>query len=133
MAQTQAALKRFRVTGLTLVELMLVVLLVGVLAGIAMPMYSNYRERINRSTAIMDIKVLQLLITDYAANGGSFPASLADIGNGGKLDPWGHAYQYLDLTPPARAVMRARTTSSTRSTLTLICTAWVRMAYPRPN
>lgn len=98
MAQTQAALKRFRVAGLTLVELMLAVLLVGVLAGIAMPMYANYRERINRATAIMDIKVLQAIITDYAADGGSYPASLANVNNGGKLDPWGHAYQYVDLT-----------------------------------
>jgi len=97
MNQKQPALKRVRVAGLTLVELMLVVLLIGVLAAIAMPMYANYRERINRSTAIMDIRVLQALITDYAANGGSFPASLADVGNGGKLDPWGHAYQYVDL------------------------------------
>lgn len=23
---------------------------------------------------------------------------LADVGNGGKLDPWGHAYKYVDLT-----------------------------------
>lgn len=98
MAQTQVALKRFRVAGLTLVELMLAVLLVGVLAGIAMPMYANYRERINRATAIMDIKVLQAIITDYAADAGSYPASLANINNGGKLDPWGHAYQYVDLT-----------------------------------
>lgn len=98
MDLTHALLVRIRVAGLTLVELMLVLVLIGVLAAIAMPMYANYRERINRSTAIMDIRVLQLLIADYAASEGSFPASLADIGNGGKLDPWGHAYQYVDLT-----------------------------------
>ena len=89
---------RIRATGLTLVELMLVVALIGVLAAIAMPMYSNYRERINRTIATQDVRVLQLLIADYAASGGSLPASLADVGNGGKLDPWGHAYQYVDLT-----------------------------------
>lgn len=98
MPQTQAALKRFRVAGLTLVELMLAMLLVGVLSGIAMPMYANYLERINRATAIMDIKVLQAIITDYVADARPYPASLADVGNGGKLDPWGHAYQYVDLT-----------------------------------
>ncbi|MDO8250007.1 MAG: prepilin-type N-terminal cleavage/methylation domain-containing protein [Rhodoferax sp.] len=89
---------RIRAAGLTLVELMLVLMLIGVLAAIAMPMYANYRERINRATAVQDIRILQLLIADYAASGGTFPTSLADVGNGGKLDPWGQAYQYVDLT-----------------------------------
>ena len=98
MDSKHAPLARGRATGLTLVELMLVVALVGVLAAIAMPIYNNYRARINRTIAIQDVRVLQLLIADYAASGGSLPASLADVGNGGKLDPWGHAYQYVDLT-----------------------------------
>lgn len=91
-------LVRIRVAGLTLVEIMLVLMLIGVLASVAMPAYANYRERINRSKAILDIRVLQVLIADYAASEGSFPASLADVGNGGMLDPWGHAYAYVDLT-----------------------------------
>ncbi len=91
-------LLRIRLAGLTLIELMLVVALIGVLAAVAMPIYSNYRERVNRTIAIQDIKILQLLIADHAANGGSFPASLADVGNGGKLDPWGQPYRYVDLT-----------------------------------
>ncbi|NCN70977.1 MAG: prepilin-type N-terminal cleavage/methylation domain-containing protein [Betaproteobacteria bacterium] len=89
---------RVLLAGLTLIELMLVVALIGVLASIAMPIYSNYRERINRTIAIQDIRVLQLLIADFATNNGAFPASLADVGNSGKLDPWGHAYRYVDLT-----------------------------------
>ena len=98
MDSKQAPLVRVRTAGLTLIELLLVMGLIAVLAAIAMPIYANYRDRINRSIAIQDVKIIQVLITDYAASGGSFPASLADIGNGGKLDPWGHAYRYLDLS-----------------------------------
>ncbi len=88
-----------REAGWTLVELALMAAVIGVLAAIALPMYDNHRERIKRATAILDIRALQFQIKDYAAdNGGAFPASLSDIGNGGKLDPWGRPYQYLDLT-----------------------------------
>lgn len=87
-----------RKAGLTLIELLLVLALIGVLAAIALPMYANYRDRINRATAIQDIGIIQVLISDYAAGGGAYPASLADIGNGGKLDPWGNPYQYVNLT-----------------------------------
>lgn len=93
------SLTRGRKAGWTLVELMLIVAVVGVLAAIVTPKYANYRERIKRSTAILDIRVLQALVKDHAdGNGGSFPASLAEVGNGGRLDPWGRLYQYVDLT-----------------------------------
>ena len=98
MRLKRSLLTRIQKAGLTLIELLLVVMLIGVLAAIAMPMYTNYRERINRSTAIQDIRIIQLLISDYATSGGSFPASLADVGNGGKLDPWGRVYRYVDLS-----------------------------------
>lgn len=98
MRSKYAYLLRGRKTGWTLVELLLVVAVVGVLAAIAMPIYANYRERVNRSTAVQDIRILQMMIKDYANDAGSFPGSLAGIGNGGKLDPWGRAYRYVDLT-----------------------------------
>lgn len=88
-----------RTAGWTLVELSLALAVVGVLAAIALPMYDNHRERIKRATAVLDIRALQMLIKDYAAdNGGTLPASLSDIGNGGRLDPWARPYRYLDLT-----------------------------------
>lgn len=85
--------------GWTLVEFMLMLTVIGVLIAIAVPAYDNHRERIKRASAVLDIGALQTIIKDYAAdNGGSFPMSLADVGNGGKLDPWGRPYQYLNLT-----------------------------------
>jgi general secretion pathway protein G len=87
-----------RNTGLTIVELMLVLAIVGVLSAIAVPAYNNYRERIKQNTAIQDITVLQALIKFYKTDNDVWPASLADIGNGDRLDPWGRPYVYLDLT-----------------------------------
>lgn len=93
-------MKRFWTRGFTLVELLIVVGIVGVLASLAYPKYQNYRDRIAIHQAIMDIKVLQLLITDYKNSNDALPSSLTDIGNGGKLDPWGHPYVYQDVTGP---------------------------------
>lgn len=86
--------------GFTLVEVLIVVGIVGVLVGLAYPRYQDYRDRIAINQAIMDIKVMQLLITDFKNSSGALPASLADVGNGGKLDPWGHPYVYQDVTGP---------------------------------
>lgn len=99
MQARKISLRPGRMAGWTLVELALTVAVVGVLAAIALPMYDNHRERIKRATAVLDIGALQMLIKDYAAdNGGTLPASLSDVGNGGRLDPWGRPYRYLDLT-----------------------------------
>jgi general secretion pathway protein G len=75
---------------------MLVLAMIGVLAAVAYPKYADYRERIKISQAIQDITILQTLITDFGRNG-AYPTSLSEIGNGGKLDPWGHPYVYQEL------------------------------------
>jgi general secretion pathway protein G len=82
---------------MTLIELMLVLAMVAVLAAVALPMYESYRERVRQSLAIQDITVLQVVIKRYATDSGSYPASLAVVGNGGKLDPWGRPYVYQEL------------------------------------
>lgn len=87
-----------RARGMTLVELLLVVGMLGVLAAIAWPVYSSYRERINQKMAIQDIKILETLIRDYTLSRGEPPQSLADVGNAGKLDPWGRPYVYQELS-----------------------------------
>ena len=99
--------RRTRRAGLTLVELMLVLAIIGVLAGIAIPKYQDYRERVKQAQAIQDIQMMQLVVKSYADDRGRPPASLAAVGNAGKLDPWGRSYVYLDLTDP-RARGKAR-------------------------
>ena len=84
--------------GFTLLEILIAVFLVGILAAIALPKYNNYRDRIAQSKAIGDIKVLQMLITDFFNSNGAYPTTLSEIGNAGLKDPWGRGYIYVNLS-----------------------------------
>lgn len=96
-----------RAPGFTLIELLLVLGLLGVLAAIALPTYQNYRERIRQSQAAQDILVLQALIRDYRLNSGRYPDSLAEVGNAGRVDPWGRAYVFQELeSAPGKGMAR---------------------------
>jgi general secretion pathway protein G len=83
--------------GMSLIEVMLVLAILGTLAGIAVPLYINYRERANREKAISDIRGLGLKIEMLAVQLGRYPDSLAEIREENLRDPWGNPYQYLNL------------------------------------
>lgn len=83
---------------MTLLELLMAVLIVGVLATIATVSYARVIERMRVSTAIADIGQMQLAINKFQADRGAYPATLADVGFGALLDPWGQGYRYLDFT-----------------------------------
>jgi len=100
MLQARGTVWARKPKGFTVVEILIAVLIVGVLAAIAIPAYGRYQDRIDRSKAIVDIRVLQLLASDYIADRGVPPDSLADVGNAGLIDPWGRPYVYADLTGP---------------------------------
>lgn len=91
--------------GLTVLELMIGLAILGVLAAIALPAYTDYRERLRVYQAVSEIGELQTAIDRYIDDNRAPPASLAQINRGGMLDPWGRPYQYLDLTtsPPGAA------------------------------
>ena len=87
-------------SGLTLIELMIVVAIIGVLASIALPAYKDYTEKARISQAISDIAAIAVKIEAYWQDDRVYPASLAEVGAAGMRDPWGNAYRYLDLTLP---------------------------------
>ena len=86
-----------RILGFTIVELLIVLAIIGVVAGIAIPRYVDYRERIKVAQAIIDIRALSLLINNYQLDARAYPPSLASVGNANKLDPWGRPYVYTNL------------------------------------
>ena len=84
--------------GLTLIELLIVIAILGTLAGIAMPMYSNQIEKARIVKAIAEISIMQkeILLYDGEESDNFLPNTLDDIGRGNLLDPWGNPYEYLN-------------------------------------
>ena len=74
--------------------------MIAALAVVAAVSYQNYRYKVEVAEAKSDILAISTAIevyeTEHHAN---FPNSLADVNMAGKLDPWNHPYQYLNLSP----------------------------------
>lgn len=91
--------------GFTLLELMLVVALIGILAGLAVPAFNAYRERAQVAACIADIKVIEKGLLAFRIDEDRFPDSLAEAGLDKIQDPWGHSYRYLKIEGAPKAVM----------------------------
>jgi general secretion pathway protein G len=89
--------KRYKSFGLTLVELLIAMAIIGILAGIAIPLYVGYAENARVQSAIADIRSISLVIDEYRTDRDSLPTTLADINYATFLDPWGNPYQYLNI------------------------------------
>jgi general secretion pathway protein G len=87
-----------REAGLTLIELVIGLAIVGTLATMARTRYLTVIERARVVRSIADLKNISTLIRDYQGATGRFPDSLADVDTVALLDPWGNPYQYLNLT-----------------------------------
>ena len=94
--------------GFTLIELLIVTVIIGSLAGLAVPNFQRVVERARIVKAIGDIKVIQQTITEFQITQGHYPTTLTEVGFGTKLDPWGNAYVYLLHDPPPKKTNGAR-------------------------
>lgn len=84
--------------GFTLIELLSVVAIIGVLTAIAVPRGRDLVERARVAKAIGDLRAIAQDLSGLD----SLPASLASIGRGAMLDPWGNAYVYNPFPPGRR-------------------------------
>jgi len=82
--------------GFTLLELLVVIFILGTLAGIAIPVYTHYIEKARLTKAILEVRILQKEILLYEMDHKDLPNTLNDIGRANLLDPWGNAYEYLN-------------------------------------
>ena len=86
-----------RTRGFTLMEVMLTVGLIGVLMGIAIPAFQNYRERVRENQAARDIAAISANVQRFSLDNRAFPQTLAEVGQAGLLDPWGRPYVYYNV------------------------------------
>jgi general secretion pathway protein G len=82
--------------GFTMIEMLIVLAIVGTLLAIALPMLQAAVDSARVARAIGDIGAVQIDIASYEAGGNGLPETLADIGRGNMVDPWGNAYRYLN-------------------------------------
>lgn len=95
-----------RQRGLTLIELVITMAVIGILAAIALLLYNNFTYEAQVARAIADIATIQSEITTFAAIQLRLPNDLSEIGRATYLDPWGHPYQYLNFEVSGQAGCR---------------------------
>lgn len=84
--------------GFGLLELMVVLVVAGLLATLAIPAYTGFVDRARTSRAIGDIASIGLEIEKFRlANDSLPPISLAELPIAIPLDPWGQPYSYLSI------------------------------------
>ena len=90
--------KNWLFRGFTLIELIVIIAIVGILAGIGIPAYRAYLDKARITKTISDMRVIEKEILAYKAAKEHLPESLKDINRENMEDSWGNPYQYLNFT-----------------------------------
>ncbi len=95
--------------GLTLIELLIVLAILGILAGIAISTYYGTIEKAKIVLAIADIKNIATSLDNFYEQNQVYPDTLDQLGLGGLRDLWGNPYQYVNIaTAPPQEWRRDR-------------------------
>jgi len=99
----------YRREGFTLVELVIAAFILTTLAAIAYIAHDHYVYKGQISQAIADVRAIEAKLFSHFADNGTFPPTLADVGEGGRRDPWNRPYEYWIITgDPQQKVRKDR-------------------------
>jgi general secretion pathway protein G len=84
-------------SGMTLIEVVIVMAILAILASISSIVYIDYINKARMYNAMDTIAAVSTELSSYGMDTGVYPQSLAEIGYGGLLDPWGNPYEYLNI------------------------------------
>jgi type IV pilus assembly protein PilE len=92
---------RTRITGFTLIEVMIVVAILAILAGVAVPAYSNYVTRSKLSEAIANLSDMRVKMEQYFLDNRTYAG--ACVGGTVAPLPTGKYFDYACPAPSAAA------------------------------
>jgi type IV pilus assembly protein PilE len=72
--------QRYRIRGVTLIELMIVVTIMGALAVVAIPAYRGYAERTHRTEALNAMDIMRTQQENFRLVNNTYTADLAALG-----------------------------------------------------
>jgi general secretion pathway protein G len=94
--------------GFSLIELMIVIALIGILSGIAIPWYMSYREKVKTENCKLGIKVIETAVKNYGIENTGYPEDLSDVKLSDMTDPWGKPYEYLKIAGGTKGLGKMR-------------------------
>lgn len=92
------------VSGFTLLEILIAIVVAAALAAIAIPVYNHYVDQAKIARAKTTIAMIATEIESYKSEYNTYPPNLDALNGDVPSDPWGHPYQYLaiDVIPPPK-------------------------------
>jgi general secretion pathway protein G len=87
---------RGRAAGFTIVEIVITIAILLTITAIAVPNYLAAVDQARIARAVGDIRTIGNAVLSYEVINQQYPDTLAQIGYGANVDPWGQPYQYLN-------------------------------------